>query len=73
MSAELFDTADYSPLFAGLPVAGRDDDKPAQAQPHYGQSALWCSACGGAGPFVRTVDDRSLCLDCARKLARKGK
>ncbi len=64
---ELFDTTEYSPLFAGLPVPV-EEPTPA-APPPATQLALCCSLCGGPGPYLRTRHGNAVCYDCASKMS----
>lgn len=64
----LFDTTDYSPLFAGLPVPV---DEPAPApRPPTDQLALCCSLCGGPGPYLRTRHGNAVCYACAKEMSK---
>lgn len=69
---ELFDTTDYSPLFAGLPVPV-EEHTPA-TRPTTDQLALCCVRCGGPGPYLRTRHGNlaqqagHVCYACARNM-----
>jgi hypothetical protein len=71
MDSELFDTSDFSPLFAGLPVAVPEDEgrRPRTRR----EQAAWCCAqCGGDGPFLTTKHGAAMCYTCAQQATKRG-
>jgi hypothetical protein len=71
MDSELFDTSDYAPLFAGLPVQAPEDTG-RRPRTRREQSAWCCSQCGGEGPFLTTRTDAAVCYTCAKSTNKRG-
>jgi hypothetical protein len=70
MDSELFDTSDYAPLFAGLPVAVPEDTG-SRPTPIRLQMAMCCSSCGGEGPYLTTRNGSAICYTCAKASTKR--
>jgi len=64
-TAELFDTADYSPLFAGIPVPV--NESAARKRQNFEQPAFFCFLCHQGGQLILARDGHRYCTSCARK------
>jgi hypothetical protein len=68
--AELFDTSEYAPLFAGVPIAAPADSGK-RPTPRREQTAWCCAQCGGDGPFLTTRAGAAVCYTCAKQASKR--